>query len=117
MAALSLGGLYAAYVLLTQPELFRRYIMVSPAFLWDNKVIFRYEEVFSRSHDTLHASVYSAVGELDDRETVIAPWQQFFAILENRNFQGLRLTKEIVAGETHISVYPAGFTRGLKRVF
>jgi predicted alpha/beta superfamily hydrolase len=117
VAGLSFGGLFAAYVLLSQPDLFNRYIMISPPFLWDNKAMFKCEEVFSRSHDTLNASVYSAVGGLDDRETIIAPWQEFFAILENRNLQGLRLTKEIVVGETHISIYPAGFTRGLKCVF
>jgi predicted alpha/beta superfamily hydrolase len=92
MAGLSFGGLFAAYVLLTQPELFSRYIMMSPAFLWENKAIFKHEEVFSRSHDTLHASVYSAVGELDDRETVIAPWQDFFAIVENRHYKDFSLT-------------------------
>jgi predicted alpha/beta superfamily hydrolase len=117
VVGLSFGALFAAYVLLTRPELFNRYIMISPALLWDDRAMFTYEEAFSRSHDTLHASVYSAIGELDDREKLIVPWQEFFVILESRNLQGLRLTKEIVAGETHISVYPAAFTRGLKDVF
>lgn len=117
MVGLSFGGLFAAYVLLTQPELFNRYIMVSPALLWDNKAIFRFEELFSRSHDTLHASVYSAVGELDDRETFISPWQEFFDIVETRRYKDLSLTAEVVARETHISVYPVGLTRGLKVVF
>jgi hypothetical protein len=61
--------------------------------------------------------VYSAVGELDDREKIIAPWQEFFASLENRSLQGLRLTKEMVVGETHISVYPAALARGLRHLF
>ena len=117
IAGLSFGALFVAHVLLTQPDLFNRYIMISPPFLWDNKAIFKHEEAFSRRHDTLHASVYSAVGELDDREKLIVPWHEFFAILENRNYKGLRLRKEMVVGETHISVYPVGFTRGLKHIF
>ncbi|MCJ7570044.1 MAG: alpha/beta hydrolase-fold protein [Anaerolineales bacterium] len=117
ITGLSFGGLFAAYALLTEPELFNRYIMISPAFIWDDRMLFKCLDEYSKNRDTLNARVYSVVGELDERENIIKPWQEFFAILENRNFQGLRLTKEIIAGETHISVYPAGFTRGLKYVF
>ena len=117
LVGLSFGGLFATYALFTRPELFNRYIMVSPALLWDGKAIFKHEEAFSRSHDTLRAIAYSVVGELDDRETFIAPWQEFFDIVENRHYKDFSLSTEMLARETHISVYPVGLTRGLKAVF
>ena len=117
IVGLSLGGLFAAYALLTQPELFLRYVVIAPAFLWDDKVIFKYEEEFSRSHTSLPARIYSVVGGLDDRDKVIIPWQDFFSIVANRQYDGVFLTTEMVAMESHLSVYPLGLTRGLKDVF
>jgi predicted alpha/beta superfamily hydrolase len=116
LAGLSFGGLFAAYSLLTQPELFNRYFLIAPAFLWADKAIFKCEEAFFRSHDSLPAIVYSVIGDLDDREKLINPWQEFYSIVDSRNYKDFHITTEMVPGETHISVYPLGLTRGLKVV-
>ena len=92
-------------------------LMIAPAVIWDDRMLFRRLDEFLQSRGVLNAHVYTSVGELDDEQKIIQPWREYFAILEDANLQGLRLAKEIIAGETHISVYPAGFTRGLRYVF
>jgi predicted alpha/beta superfamily hydrolase len=116
LVGLSFGGLFAVYSLLTLPELFNRYIIISPALLWDAKEIFKYEEAFYKNNDSLPVNVYSAIGDHDDIEKIIDPWQEFFLIIEGRQYKDFKLTTELAAGETHISVYPLGLTRGLKVV-
>ena len=39
----SFGGLFGIYVLLTAPEVFRRYIIGSPSLWWDHGAMFEYE--------------------------------------------------------------------------
>jgi predicted alpha/beta superfamily hydrolase len=117
LVGLSFGGLFATYCLFTQPELFNRYIIISPAFLWDAKAIFKCEEIFYKNNASLPVNVYSVIGDLDDQEKLIDPWQEFISIVEGRQYEDFILTTEIAAGETHISVYPLGLTRGLKVVF
>jgi uncharacterized protein len=117
IAGLSFGGLFATYVLFTEPELFNRYIISGPTLIWDDKIIFRYENDFAQNHNTLKATVYSSVGKLDDHDKIINPWKEFVEIVENRNYKGLKITNEIIDGETHLSVWPTSFTKGLKYVY
>ena len=65
IAGLSIGGLFAAYVLFSEPSIFQRYIMSGSALIWDDFHLFKLEEEFSSKHKSLPASVYTAVGELD----------------------------------------------------
>ena len=116
IAGLSFGGLFAAYVLFTEPSLFQRYIMSGAPFIWDDYHLFKLEEEFFGENKSLPASVYTAVGELDEKK-IIKPWTDFMVILEKRQFAGLKLSAETIKGETHISAWPASRTRGLKAVF
>lgn len=52
-----------------------------------------------------------------DEENVTKPWKEFLSILEKRNYKNLKITSDIFKEETHISVWPASFTKGLKIVF
>jgi len=116
IAGLSLGGLFAAYVLFTEPSMFQRYIMSGAALIWDDYHLFKLEEEFSGKNKSLPVSVYTAVGELDDKN-IIKPWTDFNAILEKRQYTSLKLSAETIKSETHISVWPASLTRGLKAIF
>jgi hypothetical protein len=116
IAGLSIGGLFAAYVLFTEPSLFQKYIMSGAALIWDDRHIFKLEEEFSRRNKSLPVSAYTAVGELDGNE-IVKPWTEFNAILEKSQYEGLKLSAETIKGETHISAWPPSLTRGLKAVF
>lgn len=46
VAGISLGGLFGAFSLFTRPTLFQRYILIAPAFVWDNRRLWQYEAAY-----------------------------------------------------------------------
>src|SRR5207245_10620907 len=62
----SQGGLFATYVLLTEPNTFRRYGIGSPSLWWDDNTMFDYEAQYADAHDDLPAKVFFSVGEHED---------------------------------------------------
>jgi hypothetical protein len=80
-------------------------------------MLFKQLTEFMDLHNSLKAKIYSVVGDQDDRENIIQPWENFFTILEPSNLKGLNFSKELMVGETYISVYPLGMTRSLRYLF
>ena len=64
----SLGGLFATYVLLTEPATFRRYGIGSPSLWWDGDMMFDYEARCAEARDDLPAKVFFAVGAHEDHD-------------------------------------------------
>ncbi|MFI5034859.1 MAG: alpha/beta hydrolase [Acidimicrobiales bacterium] len=64
----SYGGLFGTYVLLTQPDTFKRYGIVSQSLWFNSKSMFELEAVYASSHDDLVAKAYFSVGELETPE-------------------------------------------------
>ena len=116
----SYGGLFGSYVLLTQPELFKRYVIVSPSLWFDNGLMLRVEE-HAVSSRPIQAHAYFAIGALETRTTTGAPMvqdlKQFTNKLEARRNSGLKVTLDVRAGETHESIFLGAVTRGLLTVF
>ncbi len=96
--------------------MFHRYVAVGPALIWDNEHIWECEEAFADTHDSLHANVFTAVGQLDQSQ-IIDPWQRFNTTILSRGYEGLTWKTHEFDGETHISVWPAAFSRGLREVY
>lgn len=121
----SYGGLFGLYTLFHQPGTFRRYIIGSPAIHHDDRVIRTHEQAYASQHTDLPARVFLGVGgreELDD--PLIEPAFQFVTnverlatTLQGRNYPSLQLTTQVFEGETHVSVVPALYSRGLRVVF
>lgn len=59
----SLGGLFAAEVLLKQPALFQRYLIVSPSVWWDDGSLLKVEPAVVRDPALAPQQVYIAVGK------------------------------------------------------
>ncbi len=116
IVGLSFGGLFADYVLIVEPALFSRYVILAPALAWGGKCIFRFEQAYYSSQRTLPAKVFTAVGSLDEKD-IIEPWQQFNAVIASRKYRDLLWHDHTFPDETHISVFPGAFARGLKTVF
>lgn len=112
----SYGGLFATYVLLTEPALFKRYIIVSPSLWYSNRIAFTMEEQAAANGPRPTARVYLSVGELED-STMPNDLTALFKKLKSRGNPNLSLTLRIFEGERHNSVFPAAVTRGLLTVF
>lgn len=116
LAGHSLGGLFVFYSLFHQPDLFKRYIAISPALSWDDGVIFKKETLFFEKQKSLEAIVYTATGSLESG-MFTEPWNQMINRIKERNYTGLVLKTETGVNETHYSIIPYIATHGLRSVF
>lgn len=117
----SYGALLGAQILLSEPSMFSGYILGSPSFWYDDKVIEGIEERFARENNDLDASVYVYVGEQEARAfgkryDMVSDAQRMEQALGSRGYPSLRMRLEVLDGEDHLSVAPRGFTHGLKHL-
>jgi uncharacterized protein len=108
----SLAGLFVAYAMLEEPDLFTRYAMISPS-LWypfaarDKHLILDREPGFAKRHPAFPKKVFISVGSEED-PGMISMAQQFLSqlcsSLSDGNLKGLDLATEIVEGEGHASI-------------
>jgi uncharacterized protein len=121
------GGTFGLYTLFHHPDTFNRYVIGSPPIHLDNKVILTYESKYAESHNDLPVRMFMSVGgreESDDPLPLIEPLHQFVTNMKTlanslleRKYPGLQLTSHVFEDETHMSVIPATFSRGLRAVF
>ena len=90
-----------------------------------NRITLTYESNYAANHDDLPVQVFMSVGgreEMDDH--LIDPSFHFVTnmktlekTLQERRYPGLQLTTHVFEDETHFSVIPMTFSRGLRVVF
>ncbi|NOT42051.1 MAG: alpha/beta hydrolase [Alphaproteobacteria bacterium] len=117
----SYGGLFATYVLLTQPALFKRYIIVSPSLWYSNRIALTMEEAAAASGVKPIARVFFAVGSFENQpgvnRSMVDDLAELVEKLKSHNNRNLVVRHRVFEGETHNSVFPAAVTRGLLSVF
>ena len=59
----SLGGLFATHVLLTKPELFNRYIIISPSLWWDHGSLLKADSKLLTEEFNRKTDIYIGVGQ------------------------------------------------------
>jgi predicted alpha/beta superfamily hydrolase len=59
----SLGGLLAAEILLKRPNLFNRYVIISPSIWWDNGSLLNFSSRIEKDNFVTETSVYIGVGK------------------------------------------------------
>lgn len=120
----SYGGLLAAQILFSEPDLFGGYVLGSPSLWYDKRHMFGVEAAYAAKHRDLKAKVFIYTGEYealrkgDSRYNqsvdLVADSRALADTLRKRGYPGLALEAEILNGEDHVSVAPRGFTRALK---
>lgn len=111
----SYGGLFCAWTLMTTgSRVFDRYIIVSPSLWYDGYWMFKARHPL----DDIRARVYLGVGamEVSERGSMPADLRRFAALLRKEHPR-TALRHETLAQETHNSVFPSAFSRGLRFVF
>lgn len=112
----SYGGLFANWVLTTKPDLFKKYIIVSPSIWYDNNFLLKSEESYAKTHTDLNARVYMAVGEQENPQMSV-DLSTMAKKLDSRHYKSLNLRSLIVPEENHNTVYPIALTKGLRFIF
>jgi predicted alpha/beta superfamily hydrolase len=100
----SFGGLFVAYTILEEPDLFTRYAMISPSLWWDNRVVLAREPEFARRHPTFRKQIFLSVGSVEDPNMIAVGLQfvgQLCTSISNGYYEGLDLGAETLPGEPH----------------
>jgi predicted alpha/beta superfamily hydrolase len=113
----SLGGLLAAYILLTTPELFSRYALSSPSLWWNNSEIFDREAAYFRTHPALDARLFLSVGGDEEKDRMVSPVDRLARILGEHHYAGLVMSTHVFEGEDHVSVGPAAVSRSIRFLY
>lgn len=123
LAGHSFGATFGAYVLLTEPELFANYILVSPALWHAGHAMAGFESRYAQTHDDLTARVYLAVGDLEGPKgglkaiDMVSDEIAFAAKLRSRGYEGLILRDEVLSGANHSTSFPTAYLRALEWLF
>lgn len=110
----SLGGLFTMYTLFTHPDMFTGYIAASPAYGWDNEVLYKYEKQYSESNPTLPARLYMTMGEV---ERGLPGFEKFAKHLSDRKYKNLAIRSKVLENTGHSGTKTEGFGRGMQYVF
>jgi len=112
----SYGGLFGTYVLLTEPDLFKRYVIVSPSLWYSDGIAFQMEAAAAANGQPSNVNVFLSVGALEDSR-MPSDLRTLYDRLKRRHHPGLKLAMQIFDGERHDSVFPGAVSRGLRTVF
>lgn len=113
----SFGGLFASYVLFTNPDLFNNYVIISPLTQWDNRLISKLENSYKQNNNTLDKSIYIALSSLDSPALVNTPTLELIESINTKAYLNLKIEYKTNEGDTHYSGYPKGIIDGLKFVY
>ncbi|MBL4914856.1 alpha/beta hydrolase [Shewanella schlegeliana] len=105
----SLGGLFGAYVLLKQPDLFSNYLLGSPSLWWQERHFLTQFAKNIASLKEIEANVFIGVGALehngeggDSEHNMVADAQHFKALLNNLEVNNPDLnSKLLIIDEAH----------------
>jgi hypothetical protein len=119
LLGVSLGGLFALNTLFGSPGSFQRYVAISPSIWWNACALHDLEEQAGYLGG-VGGRVFMGVGADEDDEAPDARMVMNMVELAERlrrNFPDVILASHIFDGEGHMSVAPAGISRGLRAVF
>lgn len=121
LAGSSFGATLALHAMFTRPGAFTRHLAISPSLWWADRHLVRLEEDYAGRHTDLATQLYLCVGEAEEAQApearMVSDFSAFAERLQSRAYPSLRLTHEILRGETHVSVFNAGLCNGIRRLF
>ncbi len=110
----SLGGLFTMYTLFTHSDMFNRYVAASPAFTWDNSVLYKYEEQYHVKSTNPPAKLFMCVGGV---ELSVPGFEKLTSFLNNRNYTKLQIKSMVLENTGHSGTKGEGYARGMQFVF
>lgn len=133
----SFGGLFVLSALFRRPNVFRRYLAVSPSLWWDDGAVLRMAEQVTTTSPAPSAKVYMCIGELENKARFgaqFAPVKHHLpSAMQNADMMGdmfvmQRLLQPWVGNqfsteahvfpeESHESIMGAALSRGLRRLY
>lgn len=114
----SLGGLFGAYMLFTEPELFSNYILGSPSVWFDNNMILAVSAVKPKAA----TRVYISVGEYEtpaygEGQDMLAGAKQLTDKILALDSGNIDLRFSVVSGASHATAFPTTAIQGLDWIY
>jgi predicted alpha/beta superfamily hydrolase len=116
IVGMSGGATFAFYVLCSSPELFGRYVIISPYLVYGQEIILELENAYAEAHASLPARLYTAMGELEPA-FALGPWKTLVERMQKRDYADFEVEHETLEGLSHMDVVYTAFVRGMKEVF
>lgn len=109
----SLGGLFTLYTLFTHPDMFSKYVAASPAYGWDNEVLYQYaEKYFKESNPS--ARLFMCIGGV---ETSVVGFEKLTRSLTGHAVSSLQIESRVLENTGHSGTKGEGYARGLQFAF
>ena len=110
----SLGGLFGAYILFTEPDLFSNYILGSPSVWFDNNAVLAVQAAKPK----VATKVYLSVGQYEtpaygEGQDMVAGANQLKDKILQLASANIELQFEIVTGASHATAFPTTAIQGL----
>ncbi len=107
----SFGGLLATEILFKKPELFGRYVLVSPSFWWDNGSLLKVKPMKVNKK----TEVYVSVGNED--AVMVQGAKDLYALLEKRKPEGLKSHFQYFPEEDHGTILHTAVYNAFKKFY
>ncbi len=106
----SLGGLFGAYILLSQPDTFKNYIFGSPSLKGDIPILSELDSNATLKQKGLNSNVFISYGSLE--KELGANVEQFVTMLKTREDKSLSLKHVVIEG-SHQTAFPLTGVRSI----
>lgn len=116
LMGMSAGAIFTAHVLVSSPEMFRRYVIVSPYLIAGQEKVIEQELAAAKGRKDLEARVYTALGN-PELEAAGPGWNALFGNLVRRQYPRLALRKDVIGGLSHFEMPFSAYLQGIKYVF
>jgi uncharacterized protein len=121
LAGSSFGATLALHAMFTRPGAFARHLAISPSLWWAGDHLVQLEANYAETHSDLDTQLYLCVGEAEEAQApevrMVSAFRAFARRLEGRAYPSLRMRHEVLPGETHVSVFNAGISNGIRHLF
>jgi predicted alpha/beta superfamily hydrolase len=122
----SYGGLFGTHVLLTEPAMFQKYILMSPSLWYGRRLMIARERGYATRHKDMPADAYFLIGGEEtvpdpdtepfgqSRMAMVEDMDELTAALKGRTYPSLKVQSRVFPGEDHGSVYPDALRAGME---
>ncbi len=110
----SLGGLFSTWALKEEPELFQRFLIISPSLWYGEEFLLKDDQLMANIKNSKGLKVFITCGSLEGK-TMVSNTNQLFEIAQqNKN---IKSKKVIFEDEDHGSVMLAAMSRGIRYLY
>ena len=108
----SVSGTFGSYILLTQPNTFKNYIIGSPSVLFGKHFIHEYEPISKKIPESLDANVFVSVGS-DEEPEYIEHAISLVRFLKSRKTDESEVELRVIESADHGKAFPASAMQSL----